>query len=89
MDYQPVYESEAKLMLRYVVDRSVVDSLDSQPKTPGTLYGDSLVNSELEILTSWDLAEQVASAIGAERILPGAQGEISKTARGSGDSLEA
>ena len=38
VNYQPLYESEAKLMLRYVVDRSTVDSLDSQPKTPGTLY---------------------------------------------------
>jgi uncharacterized protein involved in exopolysaccharide biosynthesis/Mrp family chromosome partitioning ATPase len=80
LDYQPVYESEAKLMLRYVVDRSIVDSLDSQPKTPGSSYGDSLVNSELEILTSWDLAEQVAEAIGVERILPGNEGEVSKTA---------
>ena len=56
-------------MLRYVVDRSAVDSLDSQPKTPGTSYGDSLVNAEVEILTSWDLAEQVASAIGLDRFV--------------------
>ena len=69
VSYQPLYESEAKLMLRYVVDRSTVDSLDSQPKTPGTLYGDSLVNAEVEILTSWDLAEQVASAIGLDRFV--------------------
>lgn len=69
VNYQPLYESEAKLMLRYVVDRSTVDSLDSQPKTPGTLYGDSLVNAEVEILTSWDLAEQVASAIGLDRFV--------------------
>ena len=32
LHYQPLYESEAKLMLRYVVDRSAVDSLDSSPR---------------------------------------------------------
>jgi uncharacterized protein involved in exopolysaccharide biosynthesis/Mrp family chromosome partitioning ATPase len=75
--YQPSYESEAKLMLRYVVDRSAVDSIDSQPKTPGASYGDSLINAEIEILTSWDLAEQVAGAIGIDRF-PGPNGEVSK-----------
>ncbi|MBV8584756.1 MAG: hypothetical protein JO308_00590, partial [Verrucomicrobia bacterium] len=30
----PVYESEAKLLVRYVVDRSAVDGLDTQIKTP-------------------------------------------------------
>ena len=77
LHYQPLYESEAKLMLRYVVDRSGVDSIDSQPKTPGASYGDSLVNTEVEILTSWDLAEQVASAIGFDRF-PGPKAEVSK-----------
>ena len=66
-----IYESEAKLMVRYVVDRSAIDSLDSQPKTPGTFGGDSITNAEMEILTSWDLAEQVADAIGVERLAPG------------------
>ena len=67
---QRVYESEAKLMVRYVVDRSAVDVIDSEPKK-----GDvALINSEVQILTSWDLAMQVASAIGVERLLPGAKG---------------
>ena len=30
----PVYESEAKLLVRYVMERSAVDGLDSQIKTP-------------------------------------------------------
>jgi uncharacterized protein involved in exopolysaccharide biosynthesis/Mrp family chromosome partitioning ATPase len=68
---QPLYESEAKLMVRYVVDRSAVDPLDSQPKTPAAFGGDSLTNAEIEILTSWDLAEQAAEAIGVERLTPG------------------
>ena len=34
---------------------------------------DNLISSEVEILTSWDLAMQVASTIGPERLLPNAQ----------------
>ena len=30
----PIYESEAKLFVRYVVDKSAVDGLDAQIKTP-------------------------------------------------------
>ena len=80
LHYQPSYESEAKLMLRYVVDRSAVDSIDSQPKTPGVSSGDSLINAEIEILTSWDLAEQVAGAIGIDRF-PGPNGEVKQSHR--------
>ena len=44
---------------------------------PGKLSGsgkttDTVINSEVEILTSWDLAVQVAEAIGAKRLLPDA-----------------
>jgi len=41
----PVYESKAKLIVRYVVDTSAVDNLDSTVKTPGT-QNESLINSE-------------------------------------------
>ena len=77
---KPVYESEAKLMVRYVVDRSAVDPLDSQPKRPGSYGGDSLTNSEVQILTSWDLAEQVAEAVGVDRLVPGAKAGTDKAA---------
>lgn len=68
----PVYESEAKLLLRYVVERSAVDSVDSQVKNAGT-YNESLIKSEIEILTSWDIAMQVAKAVTVEKILPKAK----------------
>ncbi len=66
------YESQAKLFVRYVVDRSAVDGLDSQTKTE-TLGSpsESAINSEVEILTSSDLAMQVAASVGADRLLPG------------------
>src|ERR1041385_1091053 len=68
--YPPVYESQAKLLVRYVLERSPIDPIES---TGGS--GKSTANilgSELEILTSWDLAVQVAEAIGVNRLLPGA-----------------
>src|SRR6478609_7821223 len=57
------YESDAALLVRYVLDRSAVD--------PETLAGgavgsvatkttDTFINAEVSILQSWDLAVQVA-----------------------------
>jgi succinoglycan biosynthesis transport protein ExoP len=62
----PVYETEAKLLVRYVVDRSAIDGLDSA-KSPGS-PSESVINSEVEILTSSDLAMQVADAVGVDRL---------------------
>src|SRR6266571_1902280 len=68
--YPPVYESQAKLLVRYLVERSTVDTVDS-PKSPGG-YGaqttDTVIDSEIEILSSWDLAVQTAEAVGAKRL---------------------
>ena len=65
----PVYESEAKLLVRYVVDRSAVDGLDPQVKTPSP-ENSTLINSEVQILTSSDLVHQVAESIGPAKLLP-------------------
>jgi polysaccharide biosynthesis transport protein len=64
-----VYESDAKLFVRYVVDKSAIDGIDSQLKTlnPQT---DTVINSEVEILTSSDLARQVAEAADVNPLLP-------------------
>ena len=70
----PVYESQAKLFVRYVVDRSAIDGLDSTGK-PLISPTESVINSEVEILTSSDLAMQVAEAIGINRLVPKAAGE--------------
>jgi polysaccharide biosynthesis transport protein len=75
--FPPVYESRAKLLVRYVVDRSTVDNLDSSAKPAGA-QADNLMNSEVEILTSLDLATQVAEEIGIKRILGGARGDATK-----------
>ena len=69
----PTYESDAKLLVRYVVDRNVVDPVDSSVG-----YGranDSVISAEVEILTSWDLAIQVAEAVGVEQLIPSGKGK--------------
>src|ERR1700749_3358188 len=62
----PVYESQAKLLVRYVVEQSPVFTLDTQIKTPAP-GNDALINSEVQILTSSDLVRQVATSIGIDR----------------------
>src|SRR5260221_3012770 len=83
------YESEAKLLGRYVKERNAVDGLDSQIKTP-TSENHALINSELEILTSTDLIRQVAEAIGVSRFAsgPGSEVAMEKAIEAINQSLE-
>jgi uncharacterized protein involved in exopolysaccharide biosynthesis len=69
--YPPVYRSQAKLLVRYVVERSSVDPIDTGRNASGLGQNLNVLASEVEILTSWDLALQVAEAIGPKRLLPG------------------
>src|SRR4029077_8220379 len=74
------YESDAALLVRYVLDGIAVD-----PDTIGagavasgaTKTNDTFINAEVSILTSWDLAVQVAEALGKKRVLPEAKGNPS------------
>ncbi len=74
----PVFESSAKLLVRYVLERSAIDSVDSKDGTGGNRNNDSIINSEIEILTSWDLAADVAEQIGVERLASKSSGSSSK-----------
>lgn len=67
----PLYRSEAKLLIRYVLETKSMPGVadDAQIRTPDS-RGDSIINSELQVLSSWDLALKVADAVGPERILP-------------------
>jgi len=79
--YPVVYESQAKLLVRYVVERSGVDPIDSTRSASGFVQSsEHALGSEVEILTSWDLAVQTAEAIGPKRLLPQAPGTPSKEA---------
>jgi uncharacterized protein involved in exopolysaccharide biosynthesis/Mrp family chromosome partitioning ATPase len=70
--YPSVYESQAKLLVRYVLERSAVDSIESTNTGASSNSNaiDRVIGAEIEILTSWDLAVQVAQAIGPKRLLP-------------------
>jgi uncharacterized protein involved in exopolysaccharide biosynthesis/Mrp family chromosome partitioning ATPase len=83
--FPPVYESQAKLLVRYVLERSAVDPIEGT-KSPFQSSNDSdrVIGAEIEILTSWDLAVQVAQAIGPNRLLPPATDLLSKVSHAIG-----
>jgi polysaccharide biosynthesis transport protein len=75
--YPAVYESDARLLVRYVLERSgydPVDAISGQGARSGTgLTTDAVMAAEVSILTSWDLSVQVAEALGPNRVLPNAK----------------
>jgi len=74
------YESDAALLVRYVLDRSAVDPETVAGGAVGstaTKTNDTFINAEVSILKSWDLAVQVAEALGPKRVLPDAKGNPS------------
>jgi uncharacterized protein involved in exopolysaccharide biosynthesis/Mrp family chromosome partitioning ATPase len=72
--FPPSYESQAKLLVRYVLERSAVDPIEAEKAAAASnSEGDRVIGAEMEILTSWDLAVQVAEAIGPKRLLPTAK----------------
>src|SRR5438105_7911092 len=82
--YPPSYESEAKLLVRYVLERSGVDPVEDKAATTVSNEADRVIGAEIEILTSWDLAVQVAQAIGPKRLLPPATDLLTKVAHAIG-----
>ena len=67
----PSYESQAKLLVRYVLERSGVDPIEAERAgAAASNEADRVIGAEIEILTSWDLAVQVAQALGPQRLLP-------------------
>ena len=61
----PPWVSEAKLLVRYIVD---LDGLDG---TEGPNRGELVMRSEMDLLTSRELAEKVVAEIGADRLASG------------------
>jgi polysaccharide biosynthesis transport protein len=81
--YPPVYESQAKLLVRYLVERSGVDPDVASSAAIARTAQESILGSEAEILSSWDLAVQVAEAIGPKRLLPNSKSSLAKEAAAS------
>src|SRR6266403_877809 len=77
--YPAAYESDARLLVRYVLERSGYDPVDAVTGTSARGGGgtgltiDAVIAAEISILTSWDLSVQVAEALGPNRVLPDAK----------------
>lgn len=71
----PPYQSEARLFVRFVITegRTIGPGEEAMTKSPDQ-RGETIMSSEIQILTSLDLARQVAQAVGPERILAGTAG---------------
>jgi uncharacterized protein involved in exopolysaccharide biosynthesis len=65
----PSYETQAKLLVRYVLERSTVDPYESKVDAAG-VRGMSVMDAEIEIIRSTDLLLEVVRKIGPEKILP-------------------
>ena len=71
----PLYESQAKLFVPYVLDRNTPGEGGSQVSLASGYAGRSVLNVEMDLLTSWDLIEAVAESVGVTEVLPGATKE--------------
>src|SRR5262245_1669359 len=69
----PAFQSEAKLVVRYVRETEgkflAPGAKDSEIHPTESGGGAGIINTEREILTSFDLALQVADLVGPEKIL--------------------
>lgn len=65
---KPVYKSEAKLLINYVIQRDALDDHEAQIEAGGR-SGEQVVNTELEIMRSLNVSASVADSIGVDRIL--------------------
>src|SRR4051812_22710114 len=64
----PLYESDAKILVRYVVDSSAASVQGATPSDEVAKGRNAMLSTEVEILTSADLAMEVAQAIGYNRL---------------------
>ncbi len=72
----PPFESEAKLFVRYVITESQKPGpggSDERAKSPDE-RGETIMNSERQIITSLDLAKAVAQSVGPDKVLAKAGG---------------
>jgi uncharacterized protein involved in exopolysaccharide biosynthesis/Mrp family chromosome partitioning ATPase len=66
-----LYQTQVKLLVRYVLNRNNIDSYQSQ-LSPSEPAGDHVIHTEIEILTSADLALSVVDNLGVNQVIPDA-----------------
>jgi uncharacterized protein involved in exopolysaccharide biosynthesis/Mrp family chromosome partitioning ATPase len=64
----PRFKTEAKLLVRYVIERNAVDSYQEKSEASGR-NGAAVMDAEMEIIRSADVAMQVAAKVGPEKIV--------------------
>ncbi len=82
--YPKIYSSQARLFIRYIEQgKTPMQTSESDRITTLETRSDSIINSELQIISSMDLAMKVAEKIGPERILgdPSKANEKTEAAR--------
>jgi uncharacterized protein involved in exopolysaccharide biosynthesis/Mrp family chromosome partitioning ATPase len=71
----PPYQSQAELLIKYVPETTALSLVgDNQKVLVPDSRGQDIINSEIQILTSLDLAEEAVTNLGAASILAGAGG---------------
>lgn len=65
----PKYESTAQIYVPYVVELRVVSTDPNTPITPTAAGGDVVMNTEMDIMKSFNTTVEVAKEIGYEKIL--------------------
>ena len=71
----PDYQSDAELFIKYVAENNSPSPNSGETRVPVTeLTPESVINSEIQVLSSFDVAKQVAVDIGPEKILAKAGG---------------
>lgn len=65
----PMYKSEARLLIKYVVDAKNPAQMGNSSVTTLGDRGDTALNTELQVLSSFDLAVRVANDLGPSNIL--------------------
>lgn len=76
---KPLFESHSRILVKHVIQRGGADGVDSQVEAGGR-SGEQVINTEMVILRSGDLAADVAQSVGIERLVPGATGKSALTA---------
>jgi polysaccharide biosynthesis transport protein len=67
---QPLYQSQAKIFIRYVQELRPLNPSESMSHVASmTDMSQNVMNSEMEILSSYDLAARVATNFGPDKIL--------------------
>ena len=81
---QPQFQSEAEIFIRYVTDSHGLNPSDNNSRVTSLIdLGQNVMNSEMAILTSYDLAAKVATNFGPDKILAKLGGGSNATAAAS------